>query len=451
MKPAPPVTNALNSFSSMQMQACHYYPACAHCRGSRTFPDEQGQLLTDCAACGAAIEPQISLGRMPLANGFLRREDFATEFFYDLKAGLCGHCGLAQLLEHVPPERMFHDRYPFQTSGSVRMSKHFRELAQIVVRQHLPAGDPFVVEIGSNDGTLLRVVAEKGIRHLGVDASANVVAEAKGAGVRSLCRFFDEAAARDIVSAEGRADVVLAANCFCHIRGLNALAAGLRILLKPDGLLIFEDPYLGDIVRQVAYDQIYDEHAYYFSVTSTRNWLSAQGLELIGAEPQDVHGGSMRYTAAHKNRRAPSPAVAVHCRAESMLGLDRPTILTALQQRIDQSRSALVALLQRLKREGKRVVGYGATSKSTTVLNYCGITPDLLEFISDSTLLKQGRFTPGTHIPVLAPAAFSTPYPEYALLLAWNHAAEILEKETEFRRAGGKWIGYVPEVGFLSA
>ncbi len=388
---------------------------------------------------------------MPIANGFLRREDFATEYFYDLKAGLCGSCGLVQLLEHVPPEKLFHGSYPFHTSSSAGMSSHFRELGRSVARKLPPGGDPFVVEVGSNDGTLLQVLAAAGIRHLGVDPSANVVALAAVAGVRSLCRFFDESAARDIVSAEGQADVVLAANCFCHIRDLVALGRALRILLKPDGLLIFEDPYLGDIVRQVAYDQIYDEHAHYFSVTAVSHWLSAQGLELISAEPQDVHGGSMRYIAAFKGRRPPAAAIVALCRAESAAGLDRPAILVEFKRRIDRSRTALVALLQRLKREGRRVVGYGATSKSTTVLNYCGITPELLEFISDTTPLKQGRFTPGTHIPVREPAAFSAPYPEFALLLAWNHAAEILEKESGFRRAGGKWITYVPEVGFLSA
>lgn len=386
---------------------------------------------------------------MPIANGFLRREDFAAEYFYDLKAGLCGRCGLVQLLERVPPGKMFHDRYPFHTSGSTRMSAHFRELAQSVVQRHLRGADSFAVEIGSNDGTLLRTLALAGIRHLGVDPSANVVAQASEAGVRSLCRFFDEAAARDIVSTEGRADVVLAANCFCHIGDLNALAAGLRLLLKPEGLLIFEDPYLGDIIRQVAYDQFYDEHAHYFSVTAVGHWLSAQGLELIDVEPQEVHGGSMRYTAAFKGVRPPAPAIAARCRAESAAGLDRPATLVEFQRRIDRSRSELVGLLQRLRREGRRVVGYGATSKSTTVLNYCGISPDLLEFIVDTTPLKQGRFSPGTHIPVLAPTAFRMPYPDFALLLAWNHAAEIRDKETGFHCAGGKWIRYVPTVGIL--
>lgn len=386
---------------------------------------------------------------MPLANGFLRREDFAAEFFYDLKAGMCGSCGLVQLLEHVPRELMFHGGYPFRTSSSARMSRHFRELAHAIARRLPMSGAPLVVEVGSNDGTLLSSFAAQGIRHLGVDPSENVVEEARAAGVRSLCRFFDEAAARDIVSAEGRADVVVATNCFCHIRELNSLGAALRILLKPEGLLIFEDPYLGDIVRLGAYDQIYDEHACYFSVSSAGNWLSSHGLELIGAEPQNVHGGSMRFFACLQGRRPPAPEVAARRGAESASGLDQPAALAAFQRRIDQSRIELVALLQRLKREGKRVVGYGATSKSTTVLNYCGIGADQLEFISDTTPLKLGRYTPGTHIPVLAPAAFRSPYPDFALLLAWNHADEIFEKEAGFRRSGGKWIAYVPEVCVL--
>ena len=410
-------------------------------------PQERG--VSSCGVCGYRMEPFISFGRMPLANGFLRAEDFAGEDFFDLGAAFCERCALPQLVQCVPRERMFNDRYPFFTSSSAAMAAHFGEFAAQVARTCLAQPDPFVVEIGSNDGTLLRHFAAAGTRHLGVEPSANVAAAAALQGVHSLQRFFDEDAAHDIVRDHGQADAVLAANCFCHVQDLEGLAAGIERMLKPRGVLVFEDPYLGDILRDTAYDQIYDEHVYYFSVTGVSRWLERHGFEVVEAAPQPVHGGSMRYTAARRGVRPAGASVAAWLRDESGRELQRPETYARFRRRVEESRDALVALLRDLKRGGKRVAGYGATSKSTTVLNFCGITPELIEFISDTTPLKQSKFTPGTHIPVRAPAEFAARYPDYAVLFAWNHAAEILPKESGFRRAGGRWIVYVPEVKLL--
>ena len=402
--------------------------------------------MSSCRLCGSRIEPFISFGRMPAANGFLARDAFAGEFFFDLSAAFCETCVLPQLAESVARERMFNDQYPFFTASSARMAAHFEAFAGRVMRDHLGEPDPFVVEIGSNDGTLLRHFAKSSVRHLGVEPSANVAAAAEEYGVRSICRFFDEEVARDIAQDFGPADAVLAANCFCHVHDLHSLAKGIGHLLKPRGLLIFEDPYLGDILAKNAYDQIYDEHAYYFCVTSVSRWLAQHGLEIVDVEPHDVHGGSMRYSVARRGAWPVQPAVAARLQVEAQAGLHRRQTYESFRGRVEKSREGLTELLRRLRREGRRVAGYGATSKSTTVLNYCGITPDLVEFISDTTPLKQGKFSPGMHIPVRAHAQFASSYPDYALLFAWNHAAEIMQKETGFRDAGGKWIAYVPEV-----
>ena len=402
-----------------------------------------------CRICTSELAPFISFGKMPLANGFLRMDEFPQEEFSELAVAFCEHCGMVQLTKCLQPDRLFHKEYPFFTASSARMSVHFLEWAKRVIKNIPGTKKAFVIEIGSNDGTLLRHFANAGIRHLGVEPSHNVAEIARNQGVNTDSCFFNEDSARRIAARDGQADVILAANCFCHIEDLQSLAAGLRILLKPDGIAIFEDPYLGEIVRLGSYDQIYDEHAFYFSVTSVLNWLKHHDLEVVDAQPQPVHGGSMRYTVAHRGARIPSPYVEELRRKELEAELDRPETYLKFFRRIQDSRTALVDLLRGLRRQGKRIVGYGATSKSTTVLNFCGIGPDLVEFISDTTTLKQGKYSPGVHIPIRSPQDFHASYPDFALLLAWNHADEIFAKEHGFTLAGGKWIRYVPDVNVV--
>ena len=247
----------------------------------------------------------------------------------------------------------------------------------------------------------------------------------------------------------GQADAFLAANVMCHIPYIHSIVEGIRILLKPDGVVMFEDPYLGDVIEKTSYDQIYDEHTFLFSVASISYLFEQYGLEVIDIEPQTTHGGSMRYVIARRGARPVSANVAAQRERERGLGLHLAATYDRFRQRCEHSRDRLMALLQDLKAHGKRVVGYGATSKSTTITNYCGITPELVEFISDTTPIKQGKYSPGAHIPVRPYEEFVRHYPDYALLFAWNHAQEIMDKEEAFRAGGGKWIVYVPQVGVL--
>jgi methylation protein EvaC len=391
----------------------------------------------------------MSFGRMPIANGFLSPAQFADEYFFELRVAFCPDCGMVQLAEQVEPEKMFHENYAFFSSTSTRMATHFKQLADFLIEGYMKTPNPFVVEIGSNDGIMLQHFANAGFRHMGIEPSRNVAQEAINKGIQTVCRFFDESVAREILAEHGQADVFLGANVMCHIPHLHSVVAGIKILLKPNGLLIFEDPYLGDIVEKTSYDQIYDEHVFYFSVKSISHLVEQHGLEVVHVIQQGVHGGSMRYMVAHKGARTVSRAVARRLAKEEVLGLHLQETYHNLHQAIEQSRNDLMGLLHDLKRKKKRVVGYGATSKSTTVANYCGITPELVEFISDTTPIKQGKFSPGAHIPIRPYEEFVTNYPDYALLFAWNHAAEIMAKEQNFRRAGGKWLLYVPRVEVL--
>lgn len=386
---------------------------------------------------------------MPIANGFLREDQFSTEYFFELKVAFCENCSMVQLTEHVDREKMFHDEYAFFSSTSQRMATHFSEFAGMVMANYLTSADPFVVEIGSNDGIMLQNFANRGIRHLGIEPSANVAAVARQKGIQTVCRFFDEDLAREIVAEHGQVDAFLGANVMCHLPYLHSVAAGIKILLKPEGVLIFEDPYLGDIVEKTSYDQIYDEHAFYFSVASLSSLFESHELEIVDLQAQNVHGGSMRYVVAHKGARPVSQAVIAQRAREDSIGLRQRETYDKLRRNIEHSRDDLMALLQDLQRQGKRVAGYGATSKSTTVTNYCGITPGLVQFVSDTTPIKQGKFSPGAHIPVRPYEEFARDHPDYALLFAWNHGEEIMEKEQNFQNSGGKWILYVPKVNII--
>lgn len=405
--------------------------------------------MTECLICKNPYEPFMSFGKMPIANGFLGQPEFPKEYFFELKVGFCEKCHMVQLSEQPDREQMFNDAYAFFSSTSTRMAEHFREFAQFVMSNYLSSPDPFVVELGSNDGIMLQNFMNAGIRHLGVEPSANVAQVAKEKGIKTISRFFDGDFAREIAAENGQADAILGANVMCHIPYLHSVVAGMKLLLKPEGVIAFEDPYLGDIIEKTSYDQIYDEHAFYFSVSSISYLFEQHELEVVDILPQPVHGGSMRYLIAHKGRRAISAAVEEQRAKEEELGLHRAETYDKLRLNIESSRDKLISLLRDLRNQGKRVVGYGATSKSTTVTNYCGITPGLIEFISDTTPIKQNKYSPGVHIPVRAYQEFAANYPDYALLFAWNHAGEIMAKEEKFLNAGGQWIVYVPEVQVL--
>ncbi len=401
-----------------------------------------------CRVCDAEIAPFMSFGRMPIANGFLTEAETANEYFFELAPAFCSRCHMFQLIEQPRPDKMFHNHYAFYSSTSRYMQQHFEAFAKSVMAGVLQdRADPFVVELGSNDGIMLRHFHERGMRHVGVEPSENVAEIARGRGIRTVSAFFNRKLAEDIVAEHGRADVLLAANVMCHIPDLPGVAAGAHHLLKPEGVFIFEDPYLGDMMAKTSYDQIYDEHVFIFSATSIAHAFALHGLELVDVAPQITHGGSMRYTLAPKGSRPAAARVDEQLARERAQGLERPETYLQFKKNCENSRARLMQVLEQVCNDGKRVVGYGATSKSTTVTNYCGITPQHVEFISDTTPIKQGKLSPGAHIPVRAYAEFTRAYPDYALLFAWNHAAEIREKEKEFVAAGGRWIVYVPEVG----
>ncbi|NLR74598.1 class I SAM-dependent methyltransferase [Leeia aquatica] len=401
-----------------------------------------------CRICQHPTQGVNDFGRMPLGNGFLPPDAMQGEYFYHMQTAFCPSCHMFQLVDQPAAEAMFNEHYHFFSGTSRVMAEHFRQFAELVKSRYL-SEQPMVMEIGSNDGIMLQHFAQAGIAHLGIEPSSNVADAARARGMNVISAFFDDALAAELVQQYGQVDAFLGANVMCHIPDLDQVAAGVKRLLKPRGVLMFEDPYLGDVIEKTSYDQIYDEHVYLFAVGSLTTLFARHQLEIIDVMPQTTHGGSMRYVVAHQGAYTVSEAVHHQREKEAALGLHLPETYDRFRQQVMQSRDDLVALLKRLKAEGKRVVGYGATSKSTTILNYCGIGPDLIEFISDTTPIKQGKLTPGMHIPVRPYEAFSERWPDYAVLFAWNHAAEIMAKEQAFVQAGGRFIRFVPRVEIL--
>jgi len=293
---------------------------------------------------------------------------------------------------------------------------------------------------------MLQNFMSSGIPCLGIEPSENVAKVAMKKGIEVMTDFFDQPLAEIILDSYQKADAILSANVMCHIPYMHSIFDGVKTLLKEDGVFIFEDPYLGEIIEKTSFDQIYDEHVFLFSALSVNNLANMHDLELINVESQITHGGSMRYILAHKGSKIVSKNVLKLIDKEKKLELDQEQSYLGFTDNVNKIRDDLINLLNELKNDGKKVVAYGATSKSTTVNNYFKITPDLVECIYDTTPIKQNKFSPGAHIPVLPYEQFRESDPDYVLLFAWNHATEIMKKEKDFMDKNRHWITYIPNV-----
>lgn len=397
-----------------------------------------------CRICQKPTREIIAFGDMPIANGFVK-DPKNKEYLFDLAVHFCPSCFMIQLKEQPAPEKMFHDHYQFISSTSKGMERHFKEQAEHIIKLIGKKNDPLVVEIGSNDGVMLKHIATQGIRHLGVEPSANVAKMAREAGVTVYNGFFSSRSAEELVKKYGRADIFCGSNVTCHIPFLNDIARGVFHMLKDDGVWFFEDPYMYDIVRLTSFDQMYDEHVYYFSGLSVNNFARINGFSLVDMKHQDVHGGSMRYYL-RKGKHTLSVRAKKYIAYEKRAKLHTLSGYIQFKKRVDIIVRDLRNLLLTLKKQYKSVAAYGATSKSTTLLTYANIGADLISYVCDNTPTKIGLFTPKMHIPVRSHDTFIQHPPSYTILLAWNHAREILRKEDLYRRSGGKFITFFPRV-----
>ena len=404
--------------------------------------------LDACRACGGGpLKPFLDLGETPLANAFVTQTTVdETEARYPLEVVFCGRCALVSLSGVVDPEVMFRD-YIYVSGTSDTMPRHFADLGAEVVDRF--AGDHgLVMEIGSNDGTLLKAVKAHGARVLGVEPATNIATLATRAGIETVNDFFSGALARRLRASHGPARAVLANNVVAHVDDVRDLVGGVHDVLAPDGVLVMEVPYLVDLLDRVEYDTIYHEHLSYFALAPLARLLASGGLSVFDVKRVAVHGGSLRVYASRDAR--PATGAVGELRAfERERQLDTLTPYEAFAERVRGQREALVGLLRRLRAEGKRVAGYGAPAKGNTLLNFCGIDTALLEYTVDKNPRKQGLFTPGMRLPVRPVETLMSDRPDYVLLLAWNFADEILRQQAAYREAGGRFILPMPEPSIL--
>ena len=385
----------------------------------------------------------LNLGKQPIANGFLDSvEDFENEFFYNLSVGYDIDTGLITQMDYVDKERMFNDNYAYRGSMSSTMRTHFATLSESLKKclKH----DPKVLEIGSNDGVFLKNWCQYST--FAVEPCGNFATETNNMGYETYPEFWNIQTSNKILEDQGEMDLVFAANCMCHIPDLDEAFSSVENILTHDGLFVFEDPSAVDMIAMNSYDQIYDEHPHIFSVIALEKILNRNNMTIVKVEHVNVHGGSNRIYVKKGSNNDEHPSVVANIQLEKSMGLDGISIFNEFADNALQSKEELLILLNKFKNDNSKVISYGATSKSTTVFNYCNIGPELIEYITDTTPEKQGRYSPGTHIPIIDPEQGFDDTVDFAFLGAWNFAEEIKNKEKDFV---GKFFTHIPVVRFI--
>ncbi len=399
-----------------------------------------------CKVSKSKIKPFISFGKMPMANGFLKKKDFKKEFFYKLEAGFNKKNFLFQVNDHPKSPKIFNNYYPFFTNKSKYMVDHFKKYFMWIKKQKKLNKNSKCIEVGSNDGTLLNNFKKNKINCLGFEPSKNVATYAKKRKLKVLNKFFCYKEVAKLKNYSKSTDLICAANVICHIPNLNDVIKSINYLLKKDGIFVFEEPYLGSMFEKVSYDQIYDAHIYMFSAHSVKSIFDTNGFDLINVVPQKTHGGSMRYTIARRGMFKINKNVSNILKKEKKKKLNKIESCLKFKKDCFLSRKKFRSKIIRIKKKGLKIAGYAASAKSTTALNFCGINHNHLDYIADNTREKIGKFTPGTHIPIVSIDYFRRNYPNVLLLCSWNHKKEILNKEKKFLKKGGKWISHVKKI-----
>tara|TARA_Y100000592_G_scaffold45920_1_gene72899 strand:- start:1960 stop:3123 length:1164 start_codon:yes stop_codon:yes gene_type:complete len=379
----------------------------------------------------------LNLGKQPIANGFLYKEQIKDEYYFRLKMAFDKETALVTQVNYVDGDLMFNDDYAYRGSMSKTMVKHFKTFSKTI------SSNKNILEIGSNDGVFLKNFSPK--KAIAVEPCGNFAKETQDMGYTTYHSFWDVPLAKKIVKENGKQDIVFAANCICHIPDLDSVFKAVEHVLNEDGTFIFEDPSLAGMINNNSYDQIYDEHPHIFSVIALDNILKRNGLQVVKVENLKVHGGSNRIYAKRIGSKV-HDSVYQNKEYEKVLGLNKFKTFKRFAKKVKQSKKDLRRILKKCKKLNKKVISYGATSKSTTIFNYCNIGPDLIDYITDTTPEKQGKLSPGMHIPIISPEEGFNDTVDFAYLGAWNFVDEIIKKEEEYVNRGGKFITHVPLV-----
>ncbi len=401
--------------------------------------------ITKCRASGSEdLRPFLDLGVTPLADALVDPADVAAaEARFPLELAFCPESALVQITEDVPADQLFVDNYLYFSSFSDHLLEHSRDHALGLIKSRRLGSDSLVVELASNDGYLLKNFVEAGVPVLGIDPAPGQAAAANEIGVPTRAEFFGLDMASQLVAEGHRADVIIANNVFAHIPDINDFTAGMKALLADDGVITIENPYVRDLIDHCEFDTIYHEHFYYHSCTSIDRQMRRHGLHLNDVEYfPDLHGGTLRWHIGH--RHDPSKTALRYLANEQAAGLDQFEYYERFAARVEKVRHDLRELLNDLRSQGCRVAAYGAAAKGATLLNYAGITTDLVEYVVDRNIHKQGLCMPGTHQPILDPTVLLERQPDYVLLLAWNFRNEIVGQQAEYVARGGRFIVPVP-------
>lgn len=396
--------------------------------------------LSHCKITNSVNKKIINFGKMPIANCFIKKKDLKKEFFFNLSVSFSEKISLLQLDDHPKPEMMFNNKYPFYTSSSKFMISHFNNYAHWAQKKFINKNNNKIIEIGSNDGTFLKNFKKKFFEHAGFEPSKNISDLARSKGLNSIPKFFNRNNLDSIENFISSTDIIFGSNVICHIPDLIEFIKTSDLLLSKDGKIIFEEPYLGSMYKKISYDQIYDEHIFIFSITSIKKIFDLFNFELIDAIYQPTHGGSMRYVIQRATGSKINKKINRLLEYEKREDIDSLKGALKFKKNCELSKEKLLSKLKKIKKAGKKICGYGATSKSTTILNYCNIGTDFINCIYDTTPDKIGKLSPGKHIPILDHKNFKNDNCDYAFLFAWNHKKEIEKKEKDFLKRGGKWI-----------
>jgi SAM-dependent methyltransferase len=404
-----------------------------------------------CRSCGhAQLSPVLSLGNTPLANQLLTEAELCQEEArYPLDLAYCAACSLLQITDTVPAEFLFSD-YVYFSSFSDSMLSHARDLVTRTCAERAFGADDLVIEIASNDGYLLQYYRDVGIKVLGVEPAQNIAVVARERGIPTITEFFGQGLAERLVSEGKTAAVVHANNVMAHVPDINGFAAGLRAVLAPEGLGLIEVPYVREMISRCEFDTIYHEHIFYFSLTALSSLFARHDLKVLDVEVIPLHGGSLLLSVAREGARAPTSTRVAHMLDEERrLGMASSGYYEDFSRRVQALRGDLRRVLSELKSRGARLAAYGAAAKGSTLLNYAGIGRETLDFVVDRSPHKQGKFMPGVHLRIRAPAALLEERPDYVLLLTWNFKEEILAQQEAFRQRGGKFIVPLPVVAVV--
>ncbi len=405
-----------------------------------------------CRFCGRGlIHTFVDLGMSPLCESFLSADQLnQMEPFYPLHVYVCENCFLVQLQEYVSPENIFTE-YAYFSSYSDSWLQHAKAYTDLIAERFNIDPESLVVELASNDGYLLQYFVQKGIPVLGVEPAANVAQAAIKKGIPTVVKFFGTRTAHELSSERGKADLLLGNNVLAHVPDLNDFVAGMKILLKPSGVITMEFPHLMRLMNENQFDTIYHEHFSYFSFATVEKVFAAHGLTIFDVEELSTHGGSLRIYARHnENAEQPVTRRVLDLRArEEAAGFTRLETYLSFAKKVEETKRSLLNFLIKAKREGKSIAGYGAPGKGNTLLNYCGIRTDFIDHTVDRNPYKHGKYTPGTHIPIFHPDKIGETRPDYILILPWNLKNEIMQQLEYVRDWGTRFIIPIPEVTIL--